>query len=32
MAPVAAANLTLTDLLPFGVCNDVAPPDEPTGL
>lgn len=30
--PVAAANLTLTDLLPFGVCPDVTPMDEPTGL
>jgi hypothetical protein len=30
--PVAAANLTLTDILPFGVCNDATPLDEPTGL
>ena len=29
--PVAAANLTLTDILPFGVCNDATPLDEPTG-
>lgn len=30
--PVAAATLTLTDLLPFGICNEVTPMDEPTGL
>ncbi len=30
--PVAAANLTLTEILPFGVCNDATPLDEPTGL
>ena len=30
--PVAAATLTLTEMLPFGVCNDAAPLDEPTGL
>jgi hypothetical protein len=30
--PVAAANLTLTDVLPFGVCNDATLLDEPTGL
>ncbi len=30
--PVAAANLTLTDILPFAVCNDATPLDEPTGL
>lgn len=30
--PVAAANLTLTDLLPFAVCNEVVPFEEPTGL
>lgn len=31
-APVAAATATLTDLLPFAVCNEVTPMDEPTGL
>ncbi|MEO6512400.1 MAG: hypothetical protein ABIO16_15490 [Nocardioides sp.] len=30
--PVAAAHLTLTEILPFGVCNDASPLDEPTGL
>ena len=30
--PVAAAHLTLTEILPFGVCNDATPLDEPTGL
>ncbi len=30
--PVAAANLTLSEILPFGVCNDASPLDEPTGL
>lgn len=30
--PVAAANLTLTHLLPFAVCNEVEPFEEPTGL
>jgi hypothetical protein len=30
--PVAAANLTLTDLLPFGVCPDVTPLYVPTCL
>ena len=29
--PVAAATLTLTDILPFGVCNDATLLDEPTG-
>ena len=28
----AAANLTLTDILPFGICNEVTPMAEPTGL
>lgn len=31
-APVAAATATLTDLLPFAVCNEVTPMEEPTGL
>ncbi len=30
--PVAAANLTLSDILPFGLCNEVTPIAEPTGL
>jgi hypothetical protein len=30
--PAAAAALTLTDQLPFGICNDVVPIPEPTGL
>jgi hypothetical protein len=30
--PVAAATATLTDLLPFAVCNEVTPMEEPTGL
>ncbi|QIX25155.1 hypothetical protein ncot_00060 [Nocardioides sp. JQ2195] len=30
--PVAAANLVLTDHLPFAVCNEMVPLDEPTGL
>ncbi len=30
--PVAAANLTLGEILPFGICNEVVPLDEPTGL
>lgn len=30
--PVAAANLVLTDHLPFAVCNEVEPFEEPTGL
>jgi hypothetical protein len=30
--PVAAANLTLTEILPFGICNQVNPIAEPTGL
>ncbi|MDP3891205.1 hypothetical protein [Nocardioides sp.] len=29
--PVAAAAVTLTNLLPFAVCNEVDPLDEPTG-
>lgn len=32
VAPVAAATATLTDLLPFAVCNEVTPMAEPTGL
>lgn len=31
-APLAAATATLTDLLPFAVCNEVTPMEEPTGL
>ena len=31
-APVPAATVTLTDLLPFAVCNEVTPMEEPTGL
>ncbi|MEO5661670.1 MAG: hypothetical protein ABIR39_00165 [Nocardioides sp.] len=31
-APVATATATLTDLLPFAVCNEVTPMEEPTGL
>ena len=31
-APVAAVTATLTDLLPFAVCNEVTPMEEPTGL
>ena len=30
--PVAAAALTLTEILPFGICNEVTPMAEPTGL
>ena len=30
--PVAAATATLTDLLPFALCNEVTPMAEPTGL
>ena len=30
--PRAAATLTLTGQLPFAVCNEVVPLDEPTGL
>ncbi|KRF20537.1 hypothetical protein ASG90_18295 [Nocardioides sp. Soil797] len=30
--PVAAANLVLTDHLPFAVCNELVPFEEPTGL
>ncbi|KQY57438.1 hypothetical protein [Nocardioides sp. Root140] len=30
--PVAAANLVLGDHLPFAVCNELVPLDEPTGL
>lgn len=30
--PVAAVTATLTDLLPFAVCNEVTPMEEPTGL
>jgi hypothetical protein len=30
--PPAAAAVTLDDLLPFAVCNDVVPIEEPTGL
>lgn len=30
--PVLAAGLVLTDVLPFAVCPDVTPRDEPTGL
>jgi hypothetical protein len=30
--PVTAAGLTLTEILPFGICNEVAPMAEPTGL
>lgn len=30
--PVVAATLTLTELLPFAVCNEVVPFEEPTGL
>jgi len=30
--PVAAANLTLAETLPFAVCNEVEPFEEPTGL
>ncbi|WP_109507066.1 hypothetical protein [Nocardioides speluncae] len=30
--PVAAANLTLTHLLPFAICDEVEPFEEPTGL
>jgi hypothetical protein len=30
--PATAARLTLTDLLPFAVCNEVTPIPEPTGL
>ena len=30
--PVAAVTATLTDLLPFAVCNEVTPMAEPTGL
>lgn len=30
--PATAANLTLTHLLPFAVCNEVEPFEEPTGL
>ncbi|QIK74906.1 hypothetical protein [Nocardioides piscis] len=29
---VAAASVALTDLLPFAVCNEVTPMEEPTGL
>lgn len=32
VAPVAAATATLTDLLPFAVCDEVVPMAEPTGL
>ena len=32
VAPVPAATATLTDLLPFAVCNEVLPMEEPTGL
>ena len=32
VAPVAAATATLTELLPFAVCNEVTPMEEPTGL
>ena len=31
-APALAAGLALTDVLPFAVCPDVVPRDEPTGL
>ena len=31
-SPVPAATATLTDLLPFAVCNEVLPMEEPTGL
>jgi hypothetical protein len=30
--PLVAAQLTLTELLPFAVCNEVEPFEEPTGL
>ncbi|WP_067430159.1 hypothetical protein [Nocardioides jensenii] len=30
--PVAAANLVLGDHLPFAICNELTPLDEPTGL
>jgi hypothetical protein len=30
--PVAAATLTLTEMLPFAACNEVLPFEEPTGL
>jgi len=32
VSPVAAVTATLTDLLPFAVCNEVQPMEEPTGL
>ncbi len=32
VAPVPTATATSTDLLPFAMCNDVIPTDEPTGL
>ena len=31
-SPVAAATLTLSEILPFGICNEVVPLDAPTGL
>jgi len=31
-SPVAAATLTLTGMLPFAVCNEVVPFEEPSGL
>jgi hypothetical protein len=30
--PLAAAGLVLTDVLPFAVCPEVTPMEEPTGL
>jgi hypothetical protein len=32
VSPPVAARLTLTDLLPFAVCDEVTPMEEPTGL
>jgi hypothetical protein len=31
-APAAATGLVLTDVLPFAVCPEVTPMEEPTGL
>jgi hypothetical protein len=31
-APAAAARLTLLEELPFGICSEVPPIPEPTGL
>ena len=31
-SPIAAATATLSDLLPFAVCNEVTPMEEPTGV